>query len=171
MSTQAKTLWENDEYRERMRQKSKDMWNNDEYREKMIAFLGSLVGDKNHFFGKHHTQETKEAIRQKHIGKKATDESKEKMSQSQLARWTDELREEWGVKFSGEGNGMYGKHHNDDAKDRIGELNGIPVVQLDKRGNFVAEYRSSKMAEKITGIHRNGIRRCCNDEQKSKRAG
>ena len=167
LSEQAKNQWKNDEYREQKRQIAKNMWNNDEYREKRIACLSLRVGDKNPFFGKHHSEDTKEIIRQKRIRKKATDESKEKMSQSQLARWTDELREEWGAKFSGEGNGMYGKTHTNDAKDRIGELNGITVVQLDTNGNFIAEYRSSKMAEKITGINRNSIRRCCNNAQKT----
>ncbi len=40
------------------------------------------LGEKNHFYGKKHTEETKEKLRQIQTGKKHTEESKKKMSES-----------------------------------------------------------------------------------------
>ena len=45
---------------------------------------------------------------------------------------------------------------------RIAENNSKPVVQLDKKGNFISEFESLTEASKITGIASTSICRCCN---------
>lgn len=91
-----------------------------------------------------------------------------KMSISSTERWkNEEYRQLITSMVQGENNPHYGKKHTEEAKSRIGELNGIPIVQLDLDYNFIAEYRSARMAEKITGINNVGIRRCCKNQQKT----
>ena len=46
-----------------------------------------------------------------------------------------------------------------------------PVVQLDKRGNFIAEYSSIKEASRLTGIASSSICYCCKHKYGFKSAG
>jgi GIY-YIG catalytic domain/NUMOD3 motif len=48
------------------------------------------VGDKNPFFGRHHSNESREANAAAHRGRKASEETKRKMSQAQKARQTQQ---------------------------------------------------------------------------------
>ena len=45
---------------------------------------------------------------------------------------------------------------------RIAENNSKPVVQLDKKGNFISEFESLREASRRTGIADGSICRCCN---------
>lgn len=124
------------------------------------------------------TPERIQYLREINTGRKATEETKQKMSESQKARWTDDARKEWGIKFSGENNGMYGKHHSEETKQKLREMfsgeNSYMygthpseetlqkmslnspirkvVVQLDMDGNYITEYHSMGEAGRVTGI-------------------
>ena len=63
-----------------------------------------IRGIKNHFYGKKHSEETKEKIRHKMTGKKIHSEE-----------WKKELSE----KMSGQGNPFYGKKHSEETKEKI----------------------------------------------------
>ena len=45
---------------------------------------------------------------------------------------------------------------------RMAEKNSKPVVQLDKKGNFISEFESLREASRRTGIADENICRCCN---------
>ncbi len=45
-----------------------------------------------------------------------SNETKKKMSESQKLRWTDELREEWSIKYSGSNNPFYNKTHSEEFR-------------------------------------------------------
>jgi hypothetical protein len=168
ISEWAKQQWEDDEYKEKMKQKAKDMWENEEYRNKMILKSKQLVGEKNPFYGKQHTDETREIIRQKLTGRKSSNETRKKLSEARIRLWqNEEYRQHMTTVLQGEGNPHYGKRHTEDVKNRIGDLNGIPVVQLDLNDNYISEYRSAKMAESETGVNRVSIGRCCAGKQKT----
>lgn len=82
-------------------------------------------GEKNGFYGKHHTEETKQKLSLTHVGRKASEEAKQKMS---LALQGREIT--WGDKISeakmGAGNAMYGLHHSEEHKKAISEkLKGV----------------------------------------------
>jgi stalled ribosome alternative rescue factor ArfA len=64
---------------------------------------GRYVGELNHFFGKSHSEETKDLIREKRKLQITTAETRQKMSESN----------------SGKGNPFYGKHHTEESKERI----------------------------------------------------
>ena len=127
-------------------------------------------------------------IREQHLGTKHTEESKQKMSESQKARWNDDMRKEWGEKFSGENNGMYGKHHSEKTKQKIREkVSGknsvwygkhhteeekrkahdscawkVPVIQLSLQGEYVSEYDSYADGAKAVDCSASLIIGCCN---------
>lgn len=168
LSEQAKKQWDNEEHKIKIIQATKQKWEDEEYRNKMIEKGKAAIGEKNPFYGRHHTEETKEIIRQKHIGTTMNEEARQKMSASSTERWqNEEYRKHITSMLQGENNPHYGKKHTEETKDRIGELNSIHIVQLDLYNNIIAEYRSAKIAEAITGINRTSIRRCCNKKQKT----
>ena len=54
---------------------------------------------------------------------------------------------------------------------RIAENNSKPVVQLDKKGNFISEFESLTEASRRTGIVTSSICCCCNHKPGYKSAG
>lgn len=56
----------------------------EESKQKMSNAAKQRTGDKNPFFNKQHSDETKEKIRQANLGRKHTKEELEKMSKSQI---------------------------------------------------------------------------------------
>lgn len=54
---------------------------------------------------------------------------------------------------------------------RIAEKLSISVVQLDKEGNFLAEFESITEAAKITDVVLTSICKCCRHEPRHKSAG
>ena len=143
------------------------------------------------------TEERKQYLREINLGRTHSLEARQQMSESQQQRWTDELREEWSVKLSGEGNPMYGKHHSEETKALLSEMfsgeNGPmygkhpseetlrkmqdasplkrAVIQLSLTGEYIAEYKSIGEAERVTGVNRHHISSCCSDLLYSKSAG
>jgi predicted GIY-YIG superfamily endonuclease len=67
-------------------------------------------GENNPFFGKHHTDETKELLRICNIGKVHTEETKTKIGLSTIGRSCSvETKQKLSIARSGENNPMYGK--------------------------------------------------------------
>jgi group I intron endonuclease len=62
-------------------------------------------------------------LKQGGSGDQVSDESKIKMSESQKKRWTEELRQELSLKYSGKDNPFYGKHHTEETGRKIAEAN------------------------------------------------
>ena len=79
-----------------------------------------LTGSGNGFYGKHHTVEAKELIRQKNLGNKITNEQRQKIVLSKVGKKRAPFSEEWIANITearqGERNGMYGKIHSDETK-------------------------------------------------------
>ena len=103
---------------------------------------------------------------------------------------SEETRRKMSESTKGDKNPMFGKHHTEEARKKISEnrvyLKGEdhpsygkpcaeyliasklkPVVQLDKKGNFIAEYVSEKIAAKQTGIDPSQISEACDNTNKS----
>lgn len=166
LSEQAKKQWENEEYKFKRSKMLKEQWEDQEFMERIISNLMSKTGSANPFYGKKHTDETKKKISAKNYNIQRTQETRKKLSEARVALWeNEEYRARMIENLRGENNPHYGKKHADDTKSAIGNKNGIPVVQLDKNNNFINEFRSAKMAEKITKINRTSIGRCCQNNQ------
>jgi|WetSurSiteA1Bulk_404760.scaffolds.fasta_scaffold11826_2 group I intron endonuclease len=72
--------------------------------------------EKNHFYKKHHSEETKRKISEINKGRKHSEETKKKMSESHKGK---KLSEETIKKLSGKNNPFYGKKHSDKTRDII----------------------------------------------------
>ncbi len=85
--------------------------------------MTSKAGEKNPMYGKHHTEETKQHLREVNTGKKLTAEQCEKVRQSKLGKTREEFSDEWKANLSaatkGENNPMYDKNHTDESKEKM----------------------------------------------------
>ena len=71
----------------------------------------------------------------------------------------DELKMKWGIhpmqiqRMRNQFGHIYGKKKG---------KGGVPILQFDKYGNFIAEYPSCLIASQETGVYHSGIIACCN---------
>ena len=111
--------------------------------------LEKFKGENHHFFGKHHTEETKQKMSEVQkgennpmYGKHHTEETKKKMSEAQ----------------KGEKGSMYGRTGEKHPKSKS-------VVQIDPTTNEVAKvWGSTREAERIGGFCHNAISECCKNK-------
>ena len=76
---------------------------------------------------------------------KHTEESKKKISESHI-----------------------GKHHSEESRKKISQSMGVNgILQFSKNGEFIAEYPSTKEAERQTGCYHGSICNCCKGNRKS----
>ena len=74
----------------------------------------SKTGEKNHFYGKTHSEETKRRMSEVSKGKKLSDETKRKMTESKL-NMSDETKRKIGEAKTGEKNPMFGKKRSEET--------------------------------------------------------
>lgn len=121
-----------------------------EVRKKISDNHADVSGENNPFYGKHHTEETKEKIRKK--------------NKINFAGANNPM---YGVRRYGEDGPMYGKKHTEDAKKKMSQnRKKKAVVQLDLNGNFISEYPSLCEAGRQHGSEGN-IWQCCNNNAKT----
>lgn len=97
---------------------------------------GGKLTEVNPFFGRKHTEETKEILRRKSSEKRHTEESKQKISKSlneHYASLTDEQWEELSKKFRGENGPFFGRHHTEEVKRFLSEINTGKVPTEEQR--------------------------------------
>ena len=91
-------------------------------------------------YKRHHSEETRKKIREKHLGIKWSDEQKKRMSEQRKGvKRTKPISEESRKKMSEsakrrmsnpENNPMYGKHHSEESKlkNRISHLKSVKIA-------------------------------------------
>jgi hypothetical protein len=95
---------------------------------------GKATGEKHYFFGKHHTEETKEKLRQANLGKKRSPEHRRKMSEA----------------LRGEKSYWYGKHLSEETRQKIREAHmGKPAWN---KGRKATDEERRKNSESHKGI-------------------
>jgi hypothetical protein len=97
-----------------------------------IACKGKTSGKNNGMYGKRHSDEAKEKLRNANLGKKHSDETKKKISESNKLNYTDERRQSIsaankGKKLSDEtkkkiSDANKGKTHSDETKKLLSEI-------------------------------------------------
>ena len=98
----------------------------------------SLTGEKNPNFGKHFSEETRKRMSDNHAD------------------------------LSGENHPMFGKHHTEETKSKMSKSShSKPVLQYSKEGELIAEYLSTKEAERLTGCYHGHICKCCKGRLKT----
>ena len=126
-------------------------------------------GEDNPFYGKHHTEESKNKIRAKTLGRKDSEETKKKKSAATSGannpRYGVILEETTKQKISDALKGnkpwMKGKHHTEKAKAKLSQAHKKEVLQFDKNINYINTYASLIDAEKATKVSRYNIAGCC----------
>lgn len=120
------------------------------------------MGEKNHFFGKKHSNETIELMKIKKIGNKYSlgcvhsKESKEKQSKSMKGR------------FVGEKHPMWGKYHSEESiqKNRNSQPNAKSILCF-KDKIFVKEFNSISEASRQLNLFISSISRILVGKQKT----
>lgn len=100
-----------------------------------------------------YSQETKDRISKKLLGRHLSNSTKDKMSKAKKGRLnnftgkhhTDETK----ARIS---NGQRGKPKSEESKLKSSMKQGKRILQIDTQGNIVGDYWSCNVAEKITGI-------------------
>lgn len=97
-----------------------------------IACKGKTSGKNNGMYGKHHSDEAKEKLRNANLGKKHSDETKKKISESNKLNYTDEHRQSISVANKGKklsdetkkkiSDANKGKTHSDETKRLLSEI-------------------------------------------------
>jgi len=104
-----------------------------EYKSLQDEFGYNMTEGGDGTFGRTHSEETKEKIRQKAIGREVTEATRLKLSEA--GKVITEAREA----YRNSGN--------------IGSSRRKPVLQYTKDGKFISEYRGVNEASRLTGIH------------------
>ena len=101
--------------------------------------------------------------------------------EAELMKWYDSVdngynTSEYGsshYKKPGEKNPMFGKHHSEASKRKMSEASiknpsksKKPVLQYSMNGEFIAEYPSTREAERQTGCNHQNICYCCKGKYK-----
>ena len=97
----------------------------EEMKSKLAKKARERIGEKNGFFGKHHSDETKEKIRNAKIGKQLSEEHKKKIAEAGIGR---RHTEETLIKLRENHVGMLGRRHSAEtlikfSETRVGENN------------------------------------------------
>jgi len=111
--------------------------NSKETREKISnALKGRFAGDKNPNYGKNHTDEAKDKIRKKALGRVVSDETRKKISIKNKGKkgvvWTDEMRQKLSASRK-INNPFKGKTHTPEVIQKIKEANSKPKSEEHKR--------------------------------------
>ncbi len=102
------------------------------------------------------------------VGVVVSDETKKKISDALKGRYVSEdTRKKMSESMRGKNNHNYNKRLSDDHKNKLIEATMIPVLQLDKVGNRIAEYISIAEAARLTGLNKGGICECCKGKRKT----
>lgn len=137
-------------------------------------------GENAHFYGKHHSNETK---------KKQSEIKKGARNPNYGKHYSEEERRRLSELLSGENGPMYGKHHSEETRRKIGEAATNPSKETRQKmreakmgiyngaNNPRAKmviclgtkeiYGAASIASEKTGINEKNICRCCRGERKS----
>lgn len=139
--------------RENIRKAAQKRNENEEWHKKQSeSHIGLQVGEKNGMYGRKHSKESKEKMREASTGKYPSEKTKQKMAESHL----------------GEKNSMYGRCHSQETKLKISHANSgssnakaRKVNQYSLDGILIKTWNTLKEAGSALGILPQNISRCC----------
>jgi hypothetical protein len=142
--------WSNEENKQKHSENMKEVWKDEELRIKQSE---RMKGEKNPFFGRKHTEETRTIIKLKNTGRKASEETKIKLSETLKGKKrTDETKEK--IRVARKGTNL-----SENTKEKIG-------IKAKERSNDPEYLRKISEAQKNrkrgTCIHCNKEMDICN---------
>ena len=100
----------------------------------------------------------------KHIEFQTTDKNQALELEAELMKWYDSVDN--GYNTSEYGSGDFKR--SEETKNKISKSMGVNgILQYSKDGEFIAEYPSTKEAERQTGCYQTHICKCCKGKLKS----
>lgn len=195
----SKQKWENEERRKAASLRLKERWKNKEYRDKMINSLGERnknpefkkkmeeiynseermqklseaakkrTGNKASFFGRKHTDESKEKMSNSHkelyLGEEYYKKSVERLSSKERLDYMSEvMKEKWNTEEYRDK--MQKIFSSDEHKRKLSEShknkNTKKVNQYDQNGQLIKTWNSITEASESLSIKIAGISNCCN---------
>jgi len=119
--------------RQKISRAVKKRWEDEDYRKKQLK---RLTGSGNPFYGKQHSEETKQKIREKNSGKQHTKETKKKLSKISRQFYESDagqkFKQDLSSRMSGENHFLYGIGHTDESKKRMTESHKQKWKQMTK---------------------------------------
>lgn len=113
-------------------------------------------GERNPFYGKHHTEEVREHLSLINTGKTLSEEVKAKISNGLLAlgrTLSDDEKKVISERQKGESNSFFGRTHTEESRKKISAANkGRPS---EKKGKPLSEEHKLKISQSQSGICRN----------------
>ena len=83
-------------------------------------------------------------------------------------RHSEETKKRLSEANIGKKSNFYGKHHSEETRRKMSESHGVNgILQFSKTGEFIAEYPSTREAERQTGCSHGNICACCKGKLKS----
>lgn len=116
-SIRLKELWKDPEFIKKQSEGASNSWTKERRNDKSEK----IKGNKNPFFNRTHSEETKQKIRLAKIGKKQSEETKLKKAEKCALYWTPERRKEISEKMKGEGNPFFGKTHKTESMEKANQ--------------------------------------------------
>ncbi len=116
-------------------------------------------------FGRFHTDETKEKIRQKALGHEVSEETRAKMSETHQNREYD--HDEMSARAI-KGNEVRWADPEQHKKASLNNPNNKIILQYDLEMNFIAKYRSLSEAAKAVGGYHQNISKCASGKPNHK---
>lgn len=148
-----------EETRKKLSDIRKECWQNEDYRLNQVEKHKWQAGEDHPFYGRHHTEDTKEKISQKAKERFANDTDHPFHNKRDL---------------SAENNPFYGKTHSEETKQKISKANSgannghaRKVIQYDKGGNVIKTWECIMDASIVLNINYCSIIACCNGRQKT----
>lgn len=163
----SKQHWKKEEYRKKVTEGIRKSWENEERRK---ITRERMLGEKNHFYGRKHTEETKKKLSEFHkgnkysLGKKHTEETKRKIGEKNRGRIQGE---ETRKKLSIASKKLW---ENDKHKEHMKTIitgSNNPTARKVICLNDKKIYDTITEASEKTGIYLTGICRCCKGQRET----
>ena len=107
------------------------------------------TGENNSFYGKHHSEETKQKIREANSGKHLTEEHKQKLREANKGKChTDETKKKIGEANYGKKHPFHNRHHSEETKQKMSKSH---------KGKHHSEETKKNMGKKIICITTNKV--------------
>ena len=134
-----------EEAKEKISQASTRLWQSEEHRKKMSE---GASGKNNPFYGKHHSEETRQKMLKWH--------KEHPMSEEQKRIQVERLRK-----------AVTGTKRSKESIEKSAKAKWKPILQYTKDGEFVRRWDSAKEASETLHIHKSTISQCCKGTKQS----